>query len=582
VIDAALYARARFDAAKLRVRKLLARYQPGQAVPGAPAATVDDAEPDTLADPSTEEVHAAAAGTRVDTGAGTTVLQELPAAAQPRAAWLPPRRSAATQAAPSQAASLQRATTHLAATPVALPPRPRHNRAATVPALPAGEEAELEAALQQVAALAGDNPERQAEVSRLRVGQTQAVEHQSQVEVGVFDGHRHASAGRGQLASREVTVRVTADSAGFGPLGPGVRKHLPDGRWWAQLDHTRLDAGALPAAWADAQDFGRVRQLGGAAAVPVDLPGAVPQHADGLAAGVGWERGEQQADLGLVGLGMPVPRLVGGWRWDRWGEDGGHLGVEIARRAETGTLLAWAGASDPVSGQTWGGVSQTALVLRGGLALLPAAASGQPGWLGDSLREASLDSSLRLGRMDGRHTAGNALLQWRGSLGLRFIDRPDLRLASGLNLDLWRYQRNEGFYTWGHGGYYSPQRYASIGIPLALDARGPAWTLALRVGVSRSRTDEDDAAVFLTDAAAQAASGDPQHRGGPGGGVGTSLRAMGEWQFASQWRLGLMLGLEQSSDYAPRRLGLYLRHGLGEQAAPAGFPLRPLGSYTRY
>jgi hypothetical protein len=57
---------------------------------------------------------------------------------------------------------------------------------------------------------------------------------------------------------------------------------------------------------------------------------------------------------------------------------------------------------------------------------------------------------------------------------------------------------------------------------------------------------------------------------------------MGEWQFAQQWRLGAALALEQSSDYAPRRVSVYLRHGLGQQPAPADFPLRPLSSYTRY
>ncbi|MEY4749879.1 MAG: hypothetical protein RIQ60_2093 [Pseudomonadota bacterium] len=543
IIDTELYARARYEAARQKVRRLLARFQPGVA--------------------GTSTIQGAAIAD-ADVAPELELLEQ--GAVQPvqRPAILPPRRfSTGLQGTPSGA-------------PAQRPPR------AVVGGLGHGDEAELERALQQVAALAGNNPDRLAEVQRLRAGQRGAVEHQSQVEIGMFEGQRHASAGRGELGSRELTLRVSADSTGFGPLGPSVRDHLPAGRWWAQLDHSRLDAGTLPAAWAEAQDFGRVRQLGGAVPVPVDLPADVRQRADGLALGLGWERGEQQADLGLVGLGMAVPRWVGGWRWDRWGEDGTHLGVEIARRAETGTLLAWAGAVDPVSGQAWGGVNQTALVLRGGLALLPPVGPGQTGWLGDRLREVSLDSSLRLGRMDGRNTAGNGLLQWRGSLGLRFIDRPSLRLGSGLNLDLWRYQRNEGFYSWGHGGYYSPQRYASISLPLTLDARGPAWTLALRAGLSRSRTREDDVAYFPTDAAAQAAAGNPVHAGGPGGGVGASLRALGEWQFASQWRLGLTLGLEQSSDYAPRRFGLYLRHGLGEQPAPADFPLRPLGSYTRF
>jgi hypothetical protein len=464
------------------------------------------------------------------------------------------------------------------------------------------DEDRLALALQQAADNAGDDPLRLASLARLRSAQARLVQQQSRVEAGLSVGQRRASAGLGELASRETTLLLSADSAGFGPLGPSLREHLPAGRWWAQLDHTVLDAGSLPAAWAQASDFGRVRQLGGPQALPVDLATPLAQRAEGLAAGLGWAAGKQQADLGVVGLGMPVTRWVGGWRWDDWQADGRHLGIEASRRAETGTLLAWAGAVDPVSGQTWGGVTRSALTLRAGLTLLStgsdaaaaeAAATDQAttdhtvqrpsrSGLAAVLDEISIGTSLRLGRLEGRNVAANSLAQWRGSLELGLLARADVRLSTGLTLDLAAYGANQGNYSWGHGGYYSPQRYAALGLPLALDLRGPGWTAALRASIGRSWTDEDSAPWFPTDAAAQAAAGDPRYRGGPGGGTGGSVRAAAEWQIAPQWRLGASFAMERSSDYAPRRAGIWLRHGLGRQPAQADFPLRAPGSYTRY
>lgn len=175
----------------------------------------------------------------------------------------------------------------------------------------------------------------------------------------------------------------------------------------------------------------------------------------------------------------------------------------------------------------------------------------------------SLAGSLRLGRLRGQDVADNTAWWARGTLERRWVAQPGWQLDAGLVAAAWHYARNLSFHTWGHGGYYSPQRYLSLALPLEASGQTPHWRWSLRASLSRSWTREDDVAYFPTDAALQAAAGQPMHRGGRGGGFGRSLRAGVETDLGAGWVLGARVELERSSDYAPHRASLYLRSRFG-------------------
>lgn len=341
---------------------------------------------------------------------------------------------------------------------------------------------------------------------------------------GWVKSSRSGSDGRSTLHADEVPVRVSWQGKDGGAM-------------FAQLDRLSLDADPLPTAASEAREFGQV------AVRRTSLAAPVTQSDSGFALAVGGNLAGHQFDVGLSGIGMGVSNLVGGWekRFDRgdfaWG-------LELSRRSETGSLLSWTGAKDPISGDWWGGVTNTSLAVR-------ASRDFAGAWSGST--------SLRLGRLEGRHVQSNTALWWRGTMEKALIERPDLQLSWGVIGAFWHYQHNSGFYTWGHGGYYSPQRYLSFALPLEVGGRAPAWRWNVRASISRSWTREDDVPFYPLDASMQAAAGNPMHSGGTGGGFGRSLRAGIEADVGTTGVLGAHIDLERSTDYSPNRFSVYFR-----------------------
>lgn len=78
-------------------------------------------------------------------------------------------------------------------------------------------------------------------------------------------------------------------------------------------------------------------------------------------------------------------------------------------------------------------------------------------------------------------------------------------LGSGIGVDFFGFDKNLRYFTWGHGGYFSPQAFWHVGVPLRW--RGGtskvAWDLYGEIGVIWFR--EDGTPAFPTEPLRQAA-----------------------------------------------------------------------------
>lgn len=92
---------------------------------------------------------------------------------------------------------------------------------------------------------------------------------------------------------------------------------------------------------------------------------------------------------------------------------------------------------------------------------------------------------------------------------------------------------------------------------------------ARRVSVSRAYTQ--DANFYPTDSAMQLAAGSPTYQGGAGNGIGYSLNAAWEYQFAPKLIAGGLLSIERSDFFAPNRAVLYLRYSFDRPRAQPVF-----------
>lgn len=344
-----------------------------------------------------------------------------------------------------------------------------------------------------------------------------------------------------------------------------------DGQLFAHADVVDLDAGRLPGNYDDASLFGSVQASGPDAVLA--FPSGLEQSATGVALAAGYTSGGLRLDLGTSPLGFPVQDLLGGIRYD------GELGpldysIDLARRPVTSTLLSYAGTRDPVTHEIWGGVRENGLTL--GLAQY----GGPLSW------RASLGASY----LEGRNVADNRYIGGSAGADYRLYDRNAQRVYIGLGLRYWDYEKNLRYYTLGHGGYYSPQRYLSLSLPLEWQGRSERWSYQLQAALSHTNSREDDAPFYPDDAALQASAAlsplpphytRPVYDGGSSSGWGRSLQARIEYALDSDWAIGLRGALDRSDYYEPNFLTLYVRRLLlpGSVLRAPPEPPRPYADY---
>ena len=334
---------------------------------------------------------------------------------------------------------------------------------------------------------------------------------------------------------------------------------------FAQAAAVRSSAGTLDLAAADsAARFGSVLVC-----QPLCSVGGAAQNVQGLSLMAGIEQGEWRGDIGVTPLGFPITNIVGGVL--KKGDIGAFsYSVDASRRALMGSVLSYAGARDPRTGALFGGVLANGV--RFGLGRDSGGAFGA--W-----------SALGLHRLTGTDVQANNRMQLMGGGYWRMINEDDRVLSVGMNAMLWRFSQNAGEYTLGHGGYYSPQRFASVSLPVAFSARSARLSYTVRAALSSSRSSTAAADYFptrpdlQTQALALAAGNgiDPRYGAATSHGLGRSLSAAFEYQMQPKLFVGGRFEIDRSSDYAPNRLLFYFRYNLDHNSArPVSLPPEPL------
>jgi predicted Zn-dependent protease len=358
---------------------------------------------------------------------------------------------------------------------------------------------------------------------------------------------------------------------------------------------SQLDLYSLPSAWVSARDDGsrvvaradaQVLDAGRFSTAPGRLPllgtvqaagpGAVLRDTSvrqaGLSPAIGYENRTLAADIGATPLGFLVTNIVGGVEWTpAWRSLDLTLGV--ARRAVTSSELSYAGLRDPVTGTIWGGVVQ----------------SGPYAGFGIYRENYDISGSVRLQELSGTHVPNNQLAAARWSSSWKFYSAPDLRADAGVTVNYWDYQHNLQNYTFGSGGYYSPQSYLSLSLPLELEGERSGWRYRVRLAPSYSASRVSDESFYPNDPVLQAAAraqplpsgfSAPVFPGYHSSGFGFAASAAGERQLSEALVLGLLVDINRTDYYHPTSIGIYLRHAFGARPAPVT-TLRTLSPYNR-
>jgi hypothetical protein len=277
------------------------------------------------------------------------------------------------------------------------------------------------------------------------------------------------------------------------------------------------------------------------------------QNDSGLALGLGYDSQWLKADIGTTPIGFRLRNTIGGLRVQ--GPTGNNLKFfgDLSRRAVTDSVLSYAGTIDDRTGREWGGVVST---------------GGRVGMLYDDGYFGSYVSGS-YHRLTGDEVLDNKRGGVGGGFFVRLIDVPVSRLTVGADLTYFRYQKNLRYFSLGHGGYFSPQRYVSATVPVDWLARqgGLIYNVRGFAGIQSFR--ENDTPWFPTNDALQAqlnglAAVTPglqsQYSGQTKTGGIYGLQLAVEYQVAPQFFVGGAIGFENARDYRQGIGGVFVHY----------------------
>jgi hypothetical protein len=239
----------------------------------------------------------------------------------------------------------------------------------------------------------------------------------------------------------------------------------------------------------------------------------------------------------------------------------------VDRTAVEDSLLSYAGTRDPVTGEAWGGVVRDRIYFGGDFG-------------GESVNVYGL---LSAAVFDGHRVESNT--GWRADAGLL------MRAASGEGwiarvggaIEAARFEANRSHFTFGHGGYFSPDKYLSVGPTFELLARRDERSFRLEGSVAWQEVREASSDYFPEDAALQAASGDLRYPGDSRDGLGLRLSASVEWRVSNRTVAGVRLEGVRGEDADEVRLQVYARrwdHGISQPVQQPPVPFRGGGYYV--
>lgn len=504
--------------------------------------------------------------------AGTATSRNAAASAAPARA--PARSSSGNAAAPgyaTSAAALPAATATAAATPGPTSGYlPAPVNAAAVPSRAYDAPYAAAAPLAQQASVAAmpspwaTMPVRQPDPARPRTALEELSEIQqsraSTLTVGVMARGRQGESGMSQLTDLQAPVEYKF-SAG-------------DGTMALRVTPTGLGAGSVDSS------YGALSRFGAGPAMALDMPELRPgsQSNSGVGLGVAYEGPALSADLGTLPLGFRRNDFMGGVRYRADVNDRIALTGELSRRPVTDSLLSFGGAYDARTGESWGAVT---------------ANGGRLGATWDD-GDFGVYGYGSFHGLSGYNVQSNTRAEAGGGLYWRVHRALDSTFVAGLNVSGLGYDKNLRYFTYGHGGYFSPQQFLSLSVPFDWSQRTGRLTYQIRGALGVQYFKEDAAPYFPTSAtrqaaAAQAAS-DAAAFGESGGstlaiypgqsktGLSYKLGMAMEYQLHPQLFIGGQLGMDNARNYRQFSGGIYMRYALQPITGRPSLPVNPLKS----
>lgn len=292
----------------------------------------------------------------------------------------------------------------------------------------------------------------------------------------------------------------------------------------------------------------------------------------GVAASLVYSVGSFTADVGTTPLGFQDERITGGLRWapaiGPW-----RLALDISRRPVADSLLSYSGLEDPYLRLNWGAINRSRARID--------VAYDLGAW--------GIYGNFGFSHYDGRNTDDNSA----GEVGAGFYSRAwrgeNTTLTWGLNLTSFFYDKNRRYFSFGHGGYFSPQFFLGVTVPIELAGRHGDLSYRLHAALGLQTFREDGAPLFPHHPVLQneienliLAGVNPQLIGGyadnKSSGLGYAFGAELEYRLTPRLYLGGLASTDNARDFTEYHFSGFLRWYFNDQRGVPELP-RPMAGH---
>ncbi|MES2489860.1 MAG: cellulose synthase subunit BcsC-related outer membrane protein [Pseudomonadota bacterium] len=328
------------------------------------------------------------------------------------------------------------------------------------------------------------------------------------------------------------------------------------GQFGVDVTPVYLDSGA--ASGSNLVELGTLALVNGAAD-----PGS--QSAAGVAIKGTYRYGAFKGDLGTTPLGFTETRISGSLGFNlspgNW-----RIAATALRRPVMDSLLSYAGLEDTLTGKNWGGVSRTGGRLN-------------VGYDGDLV---GVYTSVAFYTLDGRNVDTNREFDFGAGFYSRLLSDVDNKVTIGLGLTGFSYEKNLSYFTFGHGGYFSPKIYTSVAVPVEWSGYVGAMTYQVKASLGYATFRADGNSYYpafqgLQDQLDTYAAANPGlnletgYSAKNSSGVSYALSGIAEYRLLPKVRGGVKLSIDNARDYREGVVMGYLRFYYDEQPSPTDY-----------
>ncbi|OAM88761.1 cellulose synthase subunit BcsC-related outer membrane protein [Termitidicoccus mucosus] len=229
------------------------------------------------------------------------------------------------------------------------------------------------------------------------------------------------------------------------------------------------------------------------------------------------------------------------------GDDNAMFEAAIFDLPVKDSLLSYTGIRDPWTGASWGQVMTTG-------ARLVASRPLENDW--------AIRAEGHASQLTGDHVETNYGLGF--NLGLRKNLPPDLLplgelayLTIGPDVSFLHYEKNLGKFTWGHGGYFSPEYLFQADIGANLLTREDTFWLAKIDALLGYQANEQAGAPYYP---GLSSAENLRYPGTTTSGLIFSLRARAAFMLSPHWMVGGFIDANKTADYNAYGIGMHLTY----------------------